>query len=188
MNHTMNALSALLQRNEGEAKTDDYTGEDGLLHCGKCHAPRQMHAPDYIRKTTGESVVWIPCDCEANERATLRQQREQERREQQLRTLKVNGFSDVSMESWNFRNDNGRNPQMGYARNYVTQWRDFERENIGLLLWGKVGTGKSFFAGCIANALMEQGTAVCMTNFSRIVNDLNGRGNNRNDVIDRLCS
>ena len=35
---------------------------------------------------------------------------------------------------------------------------------------------------------MEQGTAVCMTNFSRIVNDLNGRGNNRNDVIDRLCS
>ena len=28
MNHTMNALSALLQRNEGEAKTDDYTGED----------------------------------------------------------------------------------------------------------------------------------------------------------------
>ena len=77
---------------------------------------------------------------------------------------------------------------MGYARNYVTQWRDFERENIGLLLWGKVGTGKSFFAGCIANALMEQGTAVCMTNFSRIVNDLNGRGNNRNDVIDRLCS
>lgn len=128
MNHTMNALSALLQRNEGEAKADDYTGEDGLLHCGKCHAPRQMHAPDYIRKTTGESVVWIPCDCEANERATLRQQREQERREQQLRTLKVNGFSDVSMESWNFRNDNGRNPQMGYARNYVTQWRDFERE------------------------------------------------------------
>lgn len=98
MNHTMNALSALLQRNEGEAKTDDYTGEDGLLHCGKCHAPRQMHAPDYIRKTTGESVVWIPCDCEANERATLRQQREQERREQQLRTLKVNGFSDVSMQ------------------------------------------------------------------------------------------
>ena len=188
MNHTMNALSALLQRNEGEAKADDYTGEDGLLHCGKCHAPRQMRAPDYIRKTTGEAVVWIPCDCEANERATLRQQREQERREQQLRTLKVNGFSDVSMESWNFRNDNGRNPQMGYARNYVTQWRDFERENIGLLLWGKVGTGKSFFAGCIANALMEQGTAVCMTNFSRIVNDLNGRGNNRNDVIDRLCS
>ena len=38
MNHTMNALSALLQRNEGEAKADDYTGEDGLLHCGKCQS------------------------------------------------------------------------------------------------------------------------------------------------------
>ena len=28
-------------------------------------------------------------------------------------------------------------------------------ENHGLLLWGNVGTGKSFFAGCIANALMK---------------------------------
>ena len=26
----------------------------------------------------------------------------------------------------------------------------------GLLIWGDVGTGKSFFAGCIANALLEK--------------------------------
>lgn len=30
---------------------------------------------------------------------------------------------------------------------------------------GPVGTGKSFFAGCIANALLEQGERVMMTNF-----------------------
>ena len=34
---------------------------------------------------------------------------------------------------------------------------------------GPVGTGKSFFAGCIANALLEQGERVMMTNFSRIL-------------------
>jgi DNA replication protein DnaC len=42
-------------------------------------------------------------------------------------------------------------------------------ENViltGYLLWGKVGTGKSYFAGCIANALMEQEVTVRMTNFS----------------------
>ena len=44
--------------------------------------------------------------------------------------------------------------------------------NYGLLLWGKVGTGKSYFAGCIANALMEQEISVRMTNFSAILNDL----------------
>ena len=44
----------------------------------------------------------------------------------------------------------------------------------GLLIWGDVGTGKSFFAGCIANALLEKGVPVLMTNFSRILNTLTG--------------
>lgn len=40
------------------------------------------------------------------------------------------------------------------------------------LLWGDVGTGKSFTAACIANALLENGTAVLMTNFSKILNQM----------------
>jgi len=31
------------------------------------------------------------------------------------------------------------------------------------LLWGDVGTGKSFVAACIANALLEQGIPILMT-------------------------
>ena len=58
---------------------------------------------------------------------------------------------------------------------------------MGLLLWGGVGTGKSFMAGCIANALMEQEVAVCMTNFARIMNELNNAFSGRNEVVDRLC-
>ena len=30
-------------------------------------------------------------------------------------------------------------------------------ENTGYLFWGAVGTGKSFLAGCIANALLRTG-------------------------------
>ena len=46
---------------------------------------------------------------------------------------------------------------------------------------------KSFMAGCIANALMEQEVAVCMTNFARIMNELNNAFSGRNKVVDRLC-
>ena len=60
-------------------------------------------------------------------------------------------------------------------------------ENLGLLLCGGVGTGKSFLAGCIANALMEQEVPVRMTNFARILNELNSSFSGRNDVVDRLC-
>ena len=60
-------------------------------------------------------------------------------------------------------------------------------ENLGFLLWGGVGTGKSFLAGCIANALMEQEVPVRMTNFARILNELNGSFSGRNEVVDKLC-
>lgn len=43
-----------------------------------------------------------------------------------------------------------------------------------MLLWGSVGTGKTFAASCIANALTEQGVPVLMTNFSKILNSLSG--------------
>ena len=39
-------------------------------------------------------------------------------------------------------------------------------DNIGCLFWGGVGTGKSYLAGCIANALMEKEIPVHMTNFA----------------------
>ena len=91
------------------------------------------------------------------------------------------------MLDWNFENDDGRAPQMHYAHRYVEQWQTMRAENLGLLLWGGVGTGKSFLAGCIANALMEQEVSVRMTNFARIMNELNNSFSGRNDIVDKLC-
>ena len=63
--------------------------------------------------------------------------------------------------------------QMDFARFYADHFDEMEKENIGYLLWGAVGTGKSYFAACIANALMEEEIPVRMTNFAAILNDLN---------------
>ena len=73
------------------------------------------------------------------------------------------------------------NCQIGMNKNNYSDY------NIQHLLWGKVGTGKSYFAGCIANALMEQEVAVRMTNFSAILNDLTASFEGRNEYIERLC-
>ena len=40
------------------------------------------------------------------------------------------------------------------------------------MFWGDVGTGKSFLAACIANALLSQGVPVLMTNFPRILTQM----------------
>ena len=58
---------------------------------------------------------------------------------------------------------------------------------MGLLLWGDVGTGKSFFAGCVANALLDKGVPVLMTNFAKILNSLTGiYPQDRNEFINSL--
>ena len=88
---------------------------------------------------------------------------------------------------WTFENDNGRNPQTGLARRYVEHWEDMRTDNIGCLFWGGVGTGKSYLAGCIANALMEKEIPVRMTNFALILNDLAASFEGRNEYISRLC-
>jgi DNA replication protein DnaC len=76
---------------------------------------------------------------------------------------------------------------MTKAHRYVERWAEMWETSTGLLLWGGVGTGKSFFAGCIANALLDQGVPVLMTNFARILNTLTGMySQDRNDFIDNL--
>ena len=113
--------------------------------------------------------------------------REQKHREE-VERLKRKGFTDPAMREWTFGNDNGKCPQMVKARAYVEQWEQIKDGNHGMILWGEVGTGKSYFAGCIANALMEKEVSVCMTNFALILNDLAASYKDRNEYISRLCS
>ena len=98
-----------------------------------------------------------------------------EEAQRQLYQRKSVGLRERRFWEWKFENDNGSNQKILIARQYVENWTDMKRKNVGLLLMGPVGTGKSFFAGCIANALLEQGERVMMTNFSRILNEMTGQ-------------
>ena len=163
---------------------DDYVGEDGLLYCGKCHTVKQfrMEKPPMAGRLFPHA-----CQCE---RERLKQEEAELKQQQHFQTvdrLKKQGFTDPAMREWTFENDNGRNPKMKNARFYIEHWEEMKAQNIGYLLWGGVGTGKSYFAGCIANALMEQEVFVRMTNFAHILNDLTASFEGRNEYIDELC-
>ena len=106
-------------------------------------------------------------------------------RMQRLNILKSLCFEDHALYSWTFDKDNGKNPVMKVARDYVDKWSDALSGNTGLVLWGDGGTGKTFFAACIANALVEQNVSVKMTNFSTILNDLYAESD-KNKYLDRL--
>ena len=147
--------------------TDDYYGKDDPLYCGKCHTTKEAFFAKGIA-LMGKNKHPVECSCQRTEREKQETLISQQKHSDLVRRLKAEGFSDPAMLDWAFENDNGCSPQMHHAHRYVEQWQAMRSENLRLLLWGGVGTGKSFLAGCIANALMEQEVPVHMTNFAEV--------------------
>jgi DNA replication protein DnaC len=164
----------------------DYYGAVGLLYCGKCQTPKEVFFAKGL-VLMGKNKHPVECACHKAEREQQETAIKERKHLDLVRRLKADGFSDFAMLDWTFANDNGHCPQMHHAHRYVEQWQTMHTENIGLLFWGGVGTGKSFLAGCIANALMAQEVPVRMTNFAHILNELNNNFSGRNEVVDRLC-
>lgn len=165
-----------------QPKEDEYINEaDGLIYCAKCRTPRQCVIHH------GERIITPPvlCDCQriAEEREEAAFQKRQA--EFRIERMKASGLQDRYLHDYTFANDKGYNPEIEKAQRYVTEWAMMKENCIGLLLWGNVGTGKTFIAACIANALIENGVSVLMTNFSKILNSLSGMFDvDRNKFID----
>lgn len=163
-------------------KEDEYLIEaDELIYCSKCHTPRQCRVQFGGKEF--RPAIRYRCQQEAYEQ----QEKERKQREflEHISRLKASGLQDKALRDYNFSNDKGYNPEIRKAHEYVAHWKEMKEKSLGLLLWGDVGTGKSFFAGCIANALLEQGVPVLMTNFARILNTLTGMySDDRNRFIE----
>ena len=153
-----------------QLREDEYLDEtSNLIHCSRCRTPRQKRF-----EMTGK--LFEPrCMCECQTEAY--EQREQERKQQEFLDMVAKnrsiGLADPVLRKHTFENDLGYNPkQMQMAKRFVENWDEFIKNPMGLLLWGPVGSGKSYIAGCIANALLDKGIAVMMTNFTRLLNQL----------------
>ena len=154
--------NAILNIAQTTPEQPDYTGEDGLLYCGKCRKPKEAYFPEG-KRLFGRDRHPAECDCQRAAREKREAAEKERSHRETVERLKRQGFTDPAMREWTFANDNGKCPQMKNAAEYVERWEEVQTGNYGLILWGKVGTGKSYFAGCIANALMEKEIPVCMT-------------------------
>lgn len=164
-----NILATVLEREfvPGKSHVREYLGEDGLLYCIQCHTPVQCRI-NYFGKSR---VVSCICKCRQEELEREKERTAEEERRRYISRLKANGIQEKHLLDWRFEVAED-NRDIHIARKYVENWQKVKANNLGLLLWGDVGTGKSFMAACIANALLESGKPVLMTNFSKILNQM----------------
>lgn len=176
------ALSDMADNTEPNETEGDYIKDD-LLFCGKCHTPKQIEVV-----ICGKAVrPYCLCKCGEEEEKAKQEKIREIFRKEEIERNRHSGFLDVDMIGCTFDEDDEANPKVSdIARRYVEHFDLMFRKGKGLLFLGNAGTGKSFMAACIANALIDQGYKCLMTNFPRIINELTGLYEGKQQYIDSL--
>ena len=112
-----------------EPQPEDYTGEDGLLYCGKCHTRKQGRF-NYLGKVI---MVHHLCRCEAEKRQKEEEERQLREKKEQIARMKATCIQDRGLMESTFANDDGSLPQIASAKRYVETWSQRRDNNDGLL-------------------------------------------------------
>lgn len=146
-----------------ELADDEYI-KNGFYYCNKCNTPRQSS----IVLENGMTIkVYHLCKCQIEEND--RQEKEAKEKER-IRKLEEYRMSVMGREAGKlkFELDDGKTPELtDKFKNYV--YRFEEVRGKGLLLYGSFGTGKSFYAKCIANAMIDKGYKVLFTSTAELL-------------------
>lgn len=149
----------------------DRIGEDGLVYCGKCGSRKQLR----VKFGDKTHVVRCVCKCESKELEEKKRQEEYEEQMRRINRMKEASMMDkkyreVTFDKYEVREENKKVFEM--AKKYADRFQDMYKKNQGLLLYGPVGTGKSFTAACIGNYLLNNAKPVIMTSFVKILQDI----------------
>lgn len=162
---------------------EDYHDKDGFLVCGKCHTRKEIE----VSLPWGKIRPYCLCACEKAKQDKEREEFEEQKRKEHIQRLRDNAFPEGSLEGRTFDMASDPNNKLVLAmQRYVDNFRQFKDDGRGVLLYGSVGTGKTFLAACTANALIDKGVPVLMTSVSYIANKLMGMFEGKNEYIESL--
>ena len=173
--------------NNAPAQEEDFRNEDGILICGRCKKPRERRIP---AGGIFDKPHLIPsmCDCQKKEEERKKAEAERQEKEQKEKRLRASCFATSGRYALcTFDADDGRNPgQSTVCKAYAATFDPTDAS--GLVLFGDCGTGKSFHAACIANALIATGHTCLVTDIKQVVNLMESSFERRMENLSRILS
>ena len=107
-----------------ELQSDEYFNEtDHLIYCSKCNTPRQCR-----HKLQGKVLIpSIRCKCQQEIFEQEEAQRKLHEKQMEIEHLKTSGLQDKALYDYTFARDNGINPEIKLAHNYVSNWEEIKQ-------------------------------------------------------------
>nr|CBX20737.1 DNA replication protein [Streptococcus pyogenes] len=141
--------------------------KNGHAYCKVCH---ERKVGDVMEFFGNKMILRVACKCDRE----IEKQKKRREKQMEIERLKRTCFNSMREWSYTFENYQGEeNQSLMIAKNFVEDYEKMKKENIGLLFYGSVGSGKTYLACSIANSLIEQyQISVKIRNFAQIINKL----------------
>lgn len=176
----------LANRKPGNAADGDSI-KDGILYCGKCGHPKQAWI-EWLPDENGNremKLVPIMCLCDMERERSERERKAQADYDEAMRKMRMILQTRLDDVRWKFdMDDEPGNPIARTCRKYVAEWDGMLADNMGILFYGNKGTGKTFYASCIYNALKEKRVLVGFTSTPNLMNILSKW--DKSEIFDEL--
>lgn len=120
-----------------------------------------------------EYVMPCLCDCQEEEERAEEETVKKLQLRQAVERLRQKGLTDKTYFDCKFENDDNPDSRVSkLCREYVDNFDKAKEQNMGIIFTGGFGTGKSFYACSIANALIDKGVSALVTSLPFMLNRL----------------
>lgn len=167
--------------NEASAKAGEkmkaqtfYVDEQGLRRCTVCNKRLET-----LISIPGlgiyEKKVNCVCDCNDKQKAAYREEIRRMERMAEIPKAKYNAFSTPELEKITFLQDTTPKTEQGQlSRRWVAHYESNKAKGDikWLFFYGGCGTGKTFYAACIANAMLNRSYTVKMATASELAAEI----------------